>query len=260
MKNILDLTKNKNIYFISPHLDDAILSCGQLISHLCKLSKITIITVFTNIHFDKPTLSARQFIKQCGYDSPKKLQNDRTYEDKKTLSSIGCQIIHLGYNDALWRKKPTSKLLDAIGRVIPEVLHIYPTYRWHLRKGKISDYDQSLINDLSNQLKVIIPNNSLIFCPIAIGNHIDHKITKIACQKMFNQIIFWTDFPYNRKNQVTKISLKQNHIKEEFMFSKNITEKIKLINGYKSQIKLLFPNGEIDLLPEKYYLYHNTTK
>lgn len=102
----MDILKNKKYYyFISPHLDDAILSAGGLIYDLKYKGKVKIITVFTK--------GDEIFLK-------------RKIEDKNVCNYLGIDFIHLGFNDILWRnhfdlieeQKIKIKITDRLKKII----------------------------------------------------------------------------------------------------------------------------------------------
>src|SRR3989304_10331904 len=81
--------------FISPHLDDAVLSAGDFILFLIEQKiPVTVITVFTKISPKPYTLSAKSFIRQCGYNDAELLFADRRNEDKEIFEKIGVQTDH----------------------------------------------------------------------------------------------------------------------------------------------------------------------
>ncbi len=258
MERLLKLITAKTpCYFISPHLDDAVLSAGSLIYRLRKKHvPVTIINVFTKVDSHTPTLSARQFLRQCGYRDPQKLFRDRISEDETTLRAIGCRVINLDFIDSSWRKKeklnPVSQWL---GPLIPELIHIYPTYRWHVIRGKISENDYSLMDKIGRRLRQIIsPGKNYVFSPLGNGNHVDHVIVHKVSSLIFPKTIFWSDFPYLLTSS-DKDSRFSDYKKYEFpVRSEN---KNKLIKGYKSQVRAIFKDGHIPQMKEIYYLSRN---
>ena len=233
-------------YFISPHLDDAVLSAGGLIQELAGKTEVTIITVFTKAS-GKDTLSARQFLRQCHYHDAAKLFSDRRAEDKRIASKLGIEAIHLGYSDALWRERPVlSAAAKALARLMPEFSKIYPTYRFHIARGRLSSSDDSLIETIAKDLRQRVPleGESEIFCPQAIGNHIDHIVVRKACEQAFASMIAWSDFPYNVRLR--------NMQPEAWRWGRNIAKKKELIHHYRTQAAALFAEGEIPLIPEEY--------
>lgn len=238
------LTKSKKTcYFISPHLDDAVFSAGALMTKLAKHNKLVVVTIFTNAAGTPPTYSAKQFLKQCMYDSAEKLFADRRAEDTEALKTLTKDIFHLGFTDSLWRKKSETVL----GKLLPEVDHVYPTYRWHTITGKISSHDHPMIADIKQKLKEIITEkNPVIFCPTGIGNHVDHVITSKICTDIFSNVIYWSDFPYNEHANKSIQGF------QTYTFAEDLSKKKKLMETYHTQYQAMFKNG-VSLTPEAFY-------
>ena len=127
-KLIKNIVKNKrNCYFVSPHLDDAALSAGGIISYLAKKTNVEVITVFTECREDKHSLSALSYIKQSGYksDQAKQLYSLRRKEDLEAFNRLGVEVKHLGFVDALWRRKRNIKMIDKfLGTFLNDFLYI----------------------------------------------------------------------------------------------------------------------------------------
>jgi len=233
--------------FISPHQDDAILSCGELISQISGKTDVTVVNVFTKAHEKPYTLSAKQFLKNSYSSDAETLYKERKAEDKKVLSNFSVSIIDLNFQDALFRKNKKSSFL---GTLLPEVDHIYPTYRWHIVKG-ISKRDYA-VDDLKKKLKIFTKKNTLIFAPVGIGNHADHLAVRKACEEICasESIVLYSDFPYNMRLQTIGAPFKNG---EKYIIEPNMTKKTKLIKGYKTQLDGLFPDGIIPQHKEVYF-------
>src|SRR5579871_5067884 len=115
-------TSKPTCIFISPHLDDAILSAGELMRTLVGKTKILVVNVFTEASNDRQTLSAWKYVKDMGYSNAKDLFIERKAEDKRALSHLGIYPINLGFSDVLWRTKNT-KFSSFLGKIIPELNH-----------------------------------------------------------------------------------------------------------------------------------------
>lgn len=239
---MIDFLKDKKfynkIYFISPHLDDAILSAGALIYELKDTSKVAIISVFTKAS-NKNNKASLEFTRSCQYRDARELFSSRRRDDKILCQFLKIGCYHLGFVDALWRENFNS---------------LKQVFRKRLNNNK---NEQNLEKAIIKKLKKIIKNKekSLIFSPLALGNHIDHIIVKRICEKNFADVIFWEDYPYNLKKQVSKDFIKKNKF-SFFEFKKNLFIKEKLISFYKSQISLLFGDKPIVVKKERYY-YHS---
>jgi LmbE family N-acetylglucosaminyl deacetylase len=239
------LSKKLDCIFISPHNDDAVLSCGGLLTQLAGKTHITVVNVFTSAHAKPYTLSAQQFLKASGYSDAVTLYNVRKKEDKKVLSPLLVSVIDLGLEDALFRKKKQPTFL---GKYLPEVDHIYPTYRWHILKG-ISK-DDNAVSVLKNKLQQFKNKKNLIFAPYGIGNHVDHLIARKVCNKLFDNILFYSDYPYNVRNNSNEYG---SRIGKIYTFQPDMLKKEKLIKGYGTQFSGLFPDGVISDHQEIYF-------
>ena len=267
-------------FFISPHLDDAILSAGGMISYLANKTKVTVITIFTTGNSPPHTRFAKKYMKTCNYKDVNAYFGDRKEEDIQVLKSIQVNFQHLDFIDAAYRKKGHLNKLHALfGSRLPELIHLYP-FNSSLRSGKIDDVDENIIKDIKRSLinllnskfeyrnpkqiqnlndqnskktsfeNLNLKNSNLfrisdlgfrIFCPLAIGNHVDHVIVRDLCVKLFKQnLIFWTDYPYINWENTAEDFIKKLKLKS-FIWEKNLDKKRKLILGYKSQISALFP-------------------
>jgi len=250
------IVRNKtHCYFISPHLDDAALSAGGLISYLADKTPVTVINTFTQVHGGSVTRSAKAFVKQCGYKNARKLFSDRRREDKLLFKKIGVKVENLDLIDVLWRKKGSENVVTKIvGSIIPELTHIYPTYRFHGGNGKISPSDKKLISSLKDKLlKTIKGDNYVIFCPVGIGGHVDHIIVREVCTSVFKNVIYWSDFNYSLEFTNENNFIDRNKLKLAY-FNKELPSKKKLIEGYKSQLNAIFPHGKIPLVSDFFYL------
>lgn len=256
MKELINkIIDNKTrVYFISPHLDDAVLSCGELITELSDKIEVVVVNVFTEISEGPLTFSARAFLKQCGKKDAKSLFEERKKEDKEALGSIGARVKSLGFVDAQWRKKGELNFLEKmVGYILPEFIHIYPVYRWHIANGKISNQDNKMIEKIKIEILDSVGNdkNFLVFCPIAIGGNVDHQIVRDCCLDIFDKnLILWADFPYSAKAQADfdRISEYRGEI-----FASDKAKKDKLLRMYQSQYDALVKDGMGELKDEKYY-------
>lgn len=239
------LTKKLHCVFISPHFDDAILSCGTLIAELSGKVDITIVNVFTKAHKKPYTLSARKFLMDSGYSDAQELYKKRREEDQKAFSSLAVNIINVGLEDALFRRKEKKTIL---GKYIAEFNHVYPTYQFHIARTIASD-DQTIVR-LEKQIEKFNNNKYLVFAPFGIGNHADHRIARLASEKILNRYILYSDFPYNVRLRTYGSAFKNG---EEFHLDTNIDVKTPLIKAYKTQFTGLFINGIIPAHQEIYF-------
>lgn len=243
--------EKRPIFFISPHLDDAILSCGGLISDLAKQSRVTVLTVFTDAHSEPSTFSARRFLQKCNEKDAPLLFAKRRQEDDTVMKKANVSLRHLGYVDGTWRKyHHPSRYRKALGRFIPEFVHIYPTFL-HVSLGRLHKEDTQTIAQLRNDLEKILPKNAVVFAPLAIGNHIDHVLVREALSAL-PKVTYWSDFPYSLKSSVPIRFITEKKLTEQH-YTPDSARKEELIKGYISQLPSLFPDGVIPQKDEVYY-------
>lgn len=234
--------KYSNFIFISPHFDDAVLSCASLIEELVsKGKKVVVATVFTKGKSETITPQAMAFLKDCGYGNAVKLFSDRKTEDIRACSFLKIEFKHLSFVDAAWRTSNGKP--------------IYKTAAQQF-SGFISKNDRQIIGQISTEIKHIISKDSapLMLIPLGIGNHADHLIARAAAEKTDCQKLYWEDYPYNiKKRSFTQRMFK--NIKHKCVLKIKWSDgKNQAINFYKSQIKSLFGNSDPETPDEKFYV------
>ena len=247
-KRIID--NNYACVFISPHADDVMLSCATLLTHLQGKVPVTVVNVFTKAHAKPFTLSAKAFMKYSGaYKNAEALYQEREKEDREVFALLNIQPINLGLEDALFRRKKQTVL----GKLLPEFEHVYPTYRWHILK-RIAHNDPAIAL-LTKMLKKYKKTKTLVFAPYGLGNHADHKVVREVSEALFDNLILYSDFPYNQRLQTYGKPLNGGN---EYAITPNLVNKTKLIKGYRTQFKGLFPSGDIPKHKEVYFSKQTT--
>jgi LmbE family N-acetylglucosaminyl deacetylase len=248
-KLIKEIVKKKTpVYFISPHLDDAVFSAGGLMSLLSTKTKVSVINVFTEGGQKKPTLSARMYLWQSRILDPKKLFELRKLEDSYALSTLKITPLNLGIIDSLWRVKN-----DIFQGLIPELNAVYPTYQLHIAKGKPAKEDQPLMMELLKTLQKQIPSKAIVFAPLAVGNHVDHVIVRDTSAKLKNKVIYWSDYPYNQTKKPNQVFIQNKKLKKMDL-DINLNTKKKLMSFYVTQFLTAFPKGIKKIPKERYFI------
>lgn len=246
VKKIQD--KKIKCIFISPHYDDALLSCWSLISQLSGKTDITIINVFTQSNKGPYTFSAKKHLKDAGHKDATVLSEEREKEDSKAFRTFSVNRINLGLEEAIFRRKKQSFL----GKFLPELDHLYPVYRFHVEKNIVpADYALAQLNE---KLKSFVDTKTLVFAPYAIGNHVDHQTVRKVSEKLFSNVILYSDFPYNARLHVYGKALKKG---ATYKLLPDLDEKTKVLKKYKTQFLGLFPSGKIPTHEEIYFSIKN---
>ena len=220
-----------NFIFLSPHLDDAVLSSGLLLDCLQKNKKnILVLTIFTHGSKKPYSKEASKFVKKSGYKDAEKLFSDRIIEDRNALFFLNAKYQHLSHVDVVFRK--TGYLNNRLLK----------------------------IDILKTLKKIKFKQKTLLLAPLGVGLHPDHILINKLVKKINKPTLYWEDFPYNTNTYSIKIFFKWNfgYIKAFVLKNQNNFRKNKAIQMYKSQINVLFNKGKIINLPERYYFSSNS--
>ncbi|MEX5301180.1 PIG-L family deacetylase [Kocuria sabuli] len=249
------LSTNTPWLFLSPHLDDAVLSCGSLMDSFAIRRDITVATVFTEAQPPPHTRAARSFLHQCSGHDAMALFEERRSEDEAALSGIGARHQHLGVTDALFRQnRKVRTALGPLARMLPELVHLYPTYRFDIALGRISRGDRALVAQLRNRVSNLLEQTEaeLLFCPVGVGRHVDHLITRAVGTEFPERVVYYSDFPYNQSASPDESFLRKHRL-AAWSWETEPARKERHINQYGSQAPALFPDGAIPVAPETYY-------
>lgn len=245
-----------HLVVLSPHLDDAVLSCGALMNYARKDMTVTVATFFTEGGAPPYTISARCYLRQTRCSDANKLYLARRSEDRAVLEGVAISYLHVGLTEALFRRRTRPRLsrLPWAGRLIPELSHIYPTYRLHIIRSGMSPHDAStlrLIYDVIDKLS--LQSATLFLAPLAVGGHVDHILVRTGAELSQKRVAYYSDFPYNMRYHADSSFVQKNALVQA-TWSRDISAKLALIRAYRTQVNALFPGGKIPSVPEIYLL------
>jgi hypothetical protein len=135
---------------------------------------------------------------------------------------------------------------------MPELSHIYPTYRLHIAGGRVSPPDAGTLRRVLEAIEHLWPTPSTLFlAPLAVGGHVDHVLVRTAAALSRKRVAYYSDFPYNMRHCADPAFARRNALTEA-IWDRDLAVKPALIRGYRTQVDALFPGGEIPLVPEVY--------
>jgi LmbE family N-acetylglucosaminyl deacetylase len=158
--------------FISPHLDDAVFSCGGLIAKLIQAKEPVLIV---NIFSENPE------------------QPNRRQEESEVAKYLNLDVLYLAEFDAIYRHPSYKSLLHLFSRIEPS------------DRGRLPD----LADKLRKLLDGI--HYEAIYLPLGIGWHVDHLLTFELGQRIADRqkLRFYEDTPYCLLPQFTEHRLQQ---------------------------------------------------
>lgn len=167
--------------YLSPHLDDAVFSCGGRIHREVDEGRsVLIATVATAEAPGRLSGYAARYHRRgrLGEEAMER----RREEDREAARRLGAETLHLGLPDAMYRAGP--------GGDRP----LYPRLAALLGRPRTGDPMRPLLRQALERL----PESELLLLPFAIGGHVDHRLTRGVAETTCagREVAYWEDFPY----------------------------------------------------------------
>lgn len=173
--------------YLSPHLDDAVLSCGGTIyAQARRREPVLVVTLFAG---SSTNVSLTPFTRELwerwgGADDP---MAARRAEDHAALDTLGAEALHLPYLDCVYRQDP------ATGEALyPTVEHIFAEV--HPAEASLAE---TLYEDLCGRLDS--HPKPTVCAPLGAGHHVDHQIARQLAMRLLAdgvEVAFYEDWPY----------------------------------------------------------------
>jgi LmbE family N-acetylglucosaminyl deacetylase len=229
---------------LSPHFDDAVLSCGaQIWDRTQRGERVLIATVCAAAPPPPEGLSPYAFSLHERWQAQGNF--DRAAEDRRAVTHLNATPWHMRYSDCIYRRAPSGTSLynsdeDIFGSIAPQ--------------------EMPLIDEVARvfkQFEIELSPNALVMVPRAIGNHVDHQLTRAAAEKWLIshprlRFQHYADYPYADYPYAESIPGG-----EELPISPvGIRHTIQSLRAYASQISSFWPDDstmveKVTLWPER---------
>lgn len=235
----------KKILILSPHSDDAVLSCADHISYWKKMGySITVCRIFTKYETNILSTDAKRFIEQSGCNDVISFEKTRTREDINALTYLKVSFLSQKYTDSAFRTYKNNLLYNSFNKLL---------------NGRISDKDTTLMQSINTLFSKLADTYDFVIAPLAIGNHVDHKIINICANKSIqrDKLFYYLDAPYFFSLSNWNFNLLKIILLQWESLRMTTTIKRKAIDSYTSQKNFLFKsyrrfffNSKIQYFPE----------
>lgn len=171
--------------YISPHLDDAVLSCGGLIWDQNQAGDPA--GIWTICAGDPPEGPFSAFARSLHerWQTGRKAVRFRRQEDIESCRRLDAAYRHFAIPDCIYRRGP-----DVYGNGS----HLYTTEE--SLTGPLDPVEEALIQEIGALLRDDIPPETRVVCPLALGGHVDHKLTRAAVEQLGMSAWYYADYPY----------------------------------------------------------------
>jgi len=232
-----DWDRLERVVFLSPHIDDAVLSCTGMLSALDKVAPRLVVTLYCgNPEPNNVKSRARKARtrKRRGHAAP----SVRRREDLAVMRYLGCAWVHLGFPEAIYRRSPTD------GRLI------YRHARQKWTRPNVAD--TAHMEELYLVLRRLCANMGprLLVSPLGVGHHVDHRICALTALRLAGgqtRVIFYEDFPYvaggiggGADDPLKALGRLGLAPQKRYVVPANPTRQLKALSLYETQIEPLF--------------------
>jgi len=232
--------QDSTVLYVSPHLDDAVLSAGGLIGR--QIASGMRVVVATLVTADPAGLElsplARRF--QAAWGGGSRPFADRCIEDAHAVGALGAEWRHFGLPDCIYRQAPTGRFCyDTMAKLFSGLQDPEDT----AFVASVSDIVSFLIDELRPRA---------IYTVATVGRHVDHvcvvSAVRTVAKRSETSLLLWEDLPYaiglyppDQPDTVTA-ALARLGLADAVpdLHEIDMSRKLAALRHYKSQIKELY--------------------
>ncbi len=223
--------------YLSPHLDDAVLSCGGQIAQQTRQGRrVLVVTICAG---DPPAHQAdsafvRELHARWAVESPVAA---RRAEDLAALRLLSADALHLDVPDCIYRP-------DATGRPLyPDREAIF---------GAFSEEEGAWVTAVTRHLRRLEPLwGATVYAPLGVGHHVDHQLVHMAAQEWGapgGRLVYYEEYPYAQDPVAVEAALHEKKLVAELvrLTRPDMERKIAAVACYRSQLSTFF-SSDLDM-------------
>ncbi len=169
--------------YLSPHLDDAVLSCGGRIAHaVARGESVAVATFFTADEPAEPPSALAADLRRWWQLPAGAVMAARRAEDEAAVRSLGAEPLHLDLAEAPYR-------LDASGGAVLR-------RRSRRSTARVAAGDEAAIASAAERIRAL-PEARLVAVPLGVGGHVDHLVVRRAAEASGRALAYYEEFPYS---------------------------------------------------------------
>ena len=169
--------------YLSPHFDDAALSCGgQIYQHTSQGAAVLIVTIMAG---DPPIVHVSGYAQSLHdrWQMASDAVEGRRAEDLAACRILGADALHWTTPDCIYRFHPHTG----------ESLYVSDEEIF----GSIDPAELDLVEALAQQIQRL-PAHGRLVIPLTVGHHVDHQLTRMAAERSasYDTLVYYEDYPY----------------------------------------------------------------
>lgn len=168
--------------FLSPHLDDVVLSCGGLAWE--QLRQGEHVEIWTICAGDPPHVPLSAFAASLHerWQTEQQAPAQRRLEDLQACQRLGVIPRYFGLPDCIYRRSPENG-----ESLYNSELELF---------GEIHPAELGMVSLLAQELAQAIPRGAALVSPLTVGGHVDHRLVRAAAEGLGLPIWYYADYPY----------------------------------------------------------------
>jgi LmbE family N-acetylglucosaminyl deacetylase len=175
--------------YLSPHLDDAVLSCGGIIWQ--QVQRGFAVSIWTICAGDPPTgepLSSLAEMLHARWQTGRNAVEGRRREDEAACAQLGVLPRHFDIPDCIYRRSPLTG-----EPVVAANDHLF---------DPVTADEQPLMASLATRLAAKLPDDCQVVSPLGLGGHMDHRLVRGAAESLRRKLWYYADYPYVTREEV----------------------------------------------------------
>ena len=171
--------------YLSPHLDDAVLSCGGMIHHQTQAGEaVTVVTLCAGWPASGPTTTFAESLHARWRISAAQAVSARQAEDRAALQVLNAKGQPLDIPDCIYRFDPANG----------QALYASEEALW----GEVHPAEAGLIQQATGALQAILSQfpAGRLYVPLTLGHHVDHQLARRAAEQTGRVWAYYEDYPY----------------------------------------------------------------
>lgn len=218
--------------YLSPHLDDTALSCGGLVWEQVRAGQR--VSIWTICAGDPPAAGLSSFAEglHLRWETNSRAVVARRAEDISACGVLGADYAHFDYPDCIYRRSPrTGEPLYASEESLFGGLH---------------PDELDLVHNLAGKLEDCLPAEAVLVCPLSIGGHVDHRLTRWAAECLDYTRCYYAEYPYvdTHPQQVQKLIKQRWKAEIRQVSSAGMEAWMQSVAAYRSQISTFWSGEE----------------
>ena len=169
--------------YLSPHLDDAVLSAGGLIYEQTKSGlPVEIWTFMCGYPPEPPEGEFSSFAQfqhtQWGFSSAQDGIRIRREEDQRAATRVGAGVVHFDFLDCIYRRGANGEWLYYEISTPPR------------------EEDEEIPTQIAGAASASLRPDDVLVCQLSVGSHVDHVLVRRAAEMLGRPLLYDADIPY----------------------------------------------------------------